>query len=213
MREYSIVVVGSAGVGKSAFIRKFVEANESEVVPYDGTGPADAADAATHTSIMRRPTRLRWMVDGEQCVLSIRDALVWRKGDDEYRPYAESLIQGSEGFLCLYSVTSRDESYDTVEELHELILRLKQADAVPMVIVGNKCDVEKGRMITTDEGAFLANIYRCPFLEASAVTGAGVEEAFDQLVREIKSDVRRKREEVEVVAEIGEKEGDGCVVA
>jgi GTPase KRas len=55
-----------------------------------------------------------------------------------------------------------------------------------MIIVGNKCDLEASREVTTIEGQELAKSYGCPFVETSAKTRTRVDECFFELVKEIR---------------------------
>jgi len=59
---------------------------------------------------------------------------------------------------------------------------------VPMVLSGNKCDLESERQVTTAEGQDLAKSFACPFFETSAKSRINVEEAFYDLVREIRKE-------------------------
>ena len=55
-----------------------------------------------------------------------------------------------------------------------------------MMLVGNKCDLEDEREVTTEEGAALAEKLGCQFKEASAKSRKNVEESFYDLVRAIR---------------------------
>jgi GTPase KRas protein len=94
-------------------------------------------------------------------------------------------MRTGDGFLCVYSITLQ-ASFDEAMNLHEHILRVKDAETVPFVLVGNKCDLEEDREVPTDKGQQLATDLKCPFLEASAKTRTNVVESFEALVREIK---------------------------
>jgi GTPase SAR1 family protein len=57
------------------------------------------------------------------------------------------------------------------------ILRVKDTDTVPMVLVGNKCDLSDERTVSKDQGSSLAKTWgSCTFLEASAKTKTNVNE-------------------------------------
>lgn len=47
---------------------------------------------------------------------------------------------------------------------------------VPMVLVGNKCDLEDERVVGKDQGQGLANEWRVKFIESSAKSKIGVSE-------------------------------------
>lgn len=55
------------------------------------------------------------------------------------------------------------------------------------LVVGNKCDLQ--RTVMPMEACDLATSYGIPFIETSAKTRQGVEDAFYTLVREIRRDV------------------------
>lgn len=55
-----------------------------------------------------------------------------------------------------------------------------------MVLVGNKCDLQDQRVITTEQGESLARKFsNCTFLEASAKTKNNVDQIFHDLIRQI----------------------------
>jgi len=59
------------------------------------------------------------------------------------------------GFLLVYSITSQATFVD-LQEIREQILRVKDTDDVPMVLVGNKCDLEADRVVGREQGQSLA---------------------------------------------------------
>ncbi|XP_030622770.1 ras-related and estrogen-regulated growth inhibitor [Chanos chanos] len=98
----------------------------------------------------------------------------------------ESSIKWGDGFLIMYSVTDRG-SFEAVSRLKRLIDHVKQTLGIPTVIVANKCDIEGGRLVRTEEGQALASDLKCSFFELSvADSSAAVEAAFAQLVREVR---------------------------
>jgi hypothetical protein len=51
-----------------------------------------------------------------------------------------------EGFLLVYSITERN-SFKMIESYHQQILRVKDTEAVPIIVVGNKSDLEGERRV------------------------------------------------------------------
>lgn len=96
-----------------------------------------------------------------------------------------SQIRSGQGFLIVYSIANR-RSFEELGEFRDAILRVKDTDRFPMIIVGNKCDLEASREVTTIEGQELAKSYGCPFVETSAKTRTRVDECFFELVKEIR---------------------------
>lgn len=86
-------------------------------------------------------------------------------------------------FLLVYSITSRN-SFEEIASFREHILRVKDATDVPIVLVGNKCDLEDAREVNTEEGKNLARSFNCPFFETSAATRLNIDKCFQDVVRE-----------------------------
>ena len=68
------------------------------------------------------------------------------------------------GFLIVYSITNRS-SFDEVPFFIEkiAITRYLETEKIPFIIIGNKCDLEKEREISIQEGTELEKHYSCPF--------------------------------------------------
>jgi len=97
----------------------------------------------------------------------------------------EQYMRTGEGFILVYSITAR-ESFDEITQFHQQILRVKDKDNFPMVLVGNKCDLEFERQVAVNEGRDLAKHLGCVFMETSAKQSINVDEAFYSVVREIR---------------------------
>ena len=101
----------------------------------------------------------------------------------------EQYMRTGEGFLLVYSITSRS-SFEEIATFHQQVLRVKDMDYFPMVVVANKCDLEQERQVSTSEGYAMAKKIGCPFVETSAKQRVNVDEAFNDLVREIRRFMR-----------------------
>lgn len=58
----------------------------------------------------------------------------------------EELMRTGQGFLLVYSITSRN-SFSEINALYQQILRMNYQDDVPAIIVANKCDLEYERQV------------------------------------------------------------------
>jgi GTPase KRas protein len=100
----------------------------------------------------------------------------------------EQYMKFGEGFLLVYSVTDRN-SFQELESFVDTIQWVKETEQVkkvPIVLVGNKCDLVGLRQVPTEEGESYANKLEVKFLECSAFTRQNVESAFFELVRIIR---------------------------
>ena len=76
-------------------------------------------------------------------------------------------MKNGQGFILVYSITAQS-TFNDLQDLREQILRVKDTDDVPMILVGNKCDLEEERVVGKDQGSNLARQFNCAFLETSA---------------------------------------------
>jgi GTPase KRas len=97
-------------------------------------------------------------------------------------------MRNGQGFLLVYSIIDK-KSIENLNEFHEQILRVKDKEKVPMVIFGNKCDLESERCITKIQGEELGKKWEVGFVEGSAKAGINVNDGFFNLVREIKKEI------------------------
>uniref|UniRef100_A0A673LBK0 small monomeric GTPase n=1 Tax=Sinocyclocheilus rhinocerous TaxID=307959 RepID=A0A673LBK0_9TELE len=163
MTEYKLVVVGAGGVGKSALTIQLIQ--NHFVDEYDPT--------------IEDSYRKQVVIDGETCLLDILDTA----GQEEYSAMRDQYMRTGEGFLCVFAINNL-KSFADVHLYREQIKRVKDSDDVPMVLVGNKCDL--ARTVDTKQAQELARSYGIEFVETSAKTRQGVEDAFYTLVREIR---------------------------
>ena len=84
----------------------------------------------------------------------------------------------------MYDVTDR-ETFENVRTWISEIEKYSQSN-VCKILVGNKCDLEGKRSVTTEEGREFAAQFNMPFLETSAKQTLNVEEAFLTMTKEIK---------------------------
>uniref|UniRef100_A0A8I5KQ21 KRAS proto-oncogene, GTPase n=1 Tax=Homo sapiens TaxID=9606 RepID=A0A8I5KQ21_HUMAN len=103
---------------------------------------------------------------------------------EEYSAMRDQYMRTGEGFLCVFAINNT-KSFEDIHHYREQIKRVKDSEDVPMVLVGNKCDLPS-RTVDTKQAQDLARSYGIPFIETSAKTRQGVDDAFYTLVREIR---------------------------
>ncbi|KAL3470900.1 ras family-domain-containing protein [Aspergillus californicus] len=165
LREYKLVVVGGGGVGKSCLTIQLIQSHF--VDEYDPT--------------IEDSYRKQCVIDDEVALLDVLDTA----GQEEYSAMREQYMRTGEGFLLIYSITSR-QSFEEIMTFQQQILRVKDKDYFPIIVVANKCDLEKERVVSEQEGEALARQFDCKFIETSAKSRINVENAFYELVREIR---------------------------
>ncbi|KAL3705889.1 Ras- protein rsr1 [Talaromyces marneffei ATCC 18224] len=163
-REYHIVVLGAGGVGKSCLTAQFVQ--NVWIESYDPT--------------IEDSYRKQIEVDGRQCILEILDTA----GTEQFTQRELYMKQG-QGFLLVFSITSMSSLHE-LSEIREQIIRIKDDDKVPIVIVGNKSDLEEDRAVSRARAFALSQSWgNAPYYETSARRRANVNEVFIDLCRQI----------------------------
>jgi GTPase KRas protein len=164
--EYKIVICGGGGVGKSALTIQYIQNHFIE--EYDPT--------------IEDSYRKQCVIDDEVCIVDILDTA----GQEEYSAMQDQYMRTGEGFMLVYSITSM-QSYNELFAIHDKIKRNKEGiDKIPVVIVGNKCDLEDQREVSPSGQNFLPFILNVPFFETSAKIRFNVDNAFEHLIREIR---------------------------
>merc|ERR1712154_559803 len=120
------------------------------------------------------------VIDDKACLLDILDTA----GQEEFSSMQDQWMREGQGFLLVYSII--DEGIlEEVEILREKIIRTKDKDPslIPIVLVGNKCDLVDDRKVSVEQGKQLSKDWQCPFYETSAKMEINHKECFYQLVR------------------------------
>jgi len=120
-------------------------------------------------------------VDGEVAIVNVLDTA----GQEQYSCLREAWYREGEGFVLAYSITDR-LSFTGLASHVTQIARVRDVDNctnIPVVVFGNKSDLETHRKVSTEEGAAFAASIGARFLEGSAKNYININEAFEQLVR------------------------------
>jgi len=149
--------------------------------------------------------RKQVVIDSQSCMLEVLDTA----GQEEYTALRDQWIRDGEGFVLVYSITSRS-SFTRIRRFHSQIQRVKDSSSAgsptkagylsspvtqnmmisgsqaPVMLVGNKSDRVTEREVSTQEGAALAKEMGCDFVEASAKNCINVEKAFYEVVRSLR---------------------------
>ncbi|XP_050522528.1 ras-related protein Ral-a [Daktulosphaira vitifoliae] len=169
---HKVIMVGSGGVGKSALTLQFMY--DEFVEDYEPT----KADSY----------RKKVVLDGEEVQIDILDTA----GQEDYAAIRDNYFRSGEGFLCVFSITE-DDSFQATMEFREQILRVKNDENIPFLLVGNKGDLTDKRKVLLQDAQARAEEWKVPYVETSAKTRDNVDKVFFDLMREIRA---RKKDDV-----------------
>lgn len=163
---YTIVVLGEGGSGKTSLILQYIKGEFEK--RYDPT--------------LEDSFRCFKEVDGEPYTLDIIDTA----GQKEYRELLNHSMQEGNGFLIVFSLDSIQSYESAVGDLFTSIkVNKKSSMNVPVVFVGNKCDLVAARKINPELPKRMAEERECLYVETSAKTNHQVKELFAHIVRMI----------------------------
>lgn len=166
VKARKIAVVGSRSVGKSSMTVRFVE--DHFVESYYPTIENQFSKSINYKN--------------QDYAIEILDTA----GQDEFSIMNEKHLIGIHGYLVVYSVTSK-QSFELVEVIRDKILNSMGNDNVPMVLIGNKCDLNYQRQVEYKEGEELAKKLGIRFLETSVRDDVNIDKAFEGLIDEIEA--------------------------
>lgn len=106
-------------------------------------------------------------------------------GQEEFGAMREQYMRAGNGFLLVFAINDR-QSFNEVGKLFTQILRVKDRDDFPIVLVGNKADLETQRQVLRSEASSFSASHHMTYFEASAKLRLNVDEAFEQLVRTVR---------------------------
>jgi small GTP-binding protein len=161
-----IVLIGDSGVGKTNLLSRFTR--DSFTIDSKAT---IGVEFATRT-------------------LTVEDhtvkAQIWdTAGQERYRAITSAYYRGAVGALLLYDVTSSLTFQSLNRWLEEL--RENAGSDITAMLVGNKCDLQELRAVSTEEGVGFAQTKSLLFIETSARDSTNVHESFRSLITTIVS--------------------------
>ena len=132
---FKMLLIGNSGVGKSCLLVRYAENSFNENF-FNTIG----VDFKIKTISL----------DNQNIKLQIWDTA----GQERFRTLTASYYRGAHGIIVVYDVTDRD-TFENVRQWMQEIDKFA-TDNVCKVIVGNKCDLDESRKVSTEEGEELA---------------------------------------------------------
>lgn len=167
---FKLLVVGESGVGKTCMLLRF----------------ADNSFEENFLSTIGVDFKVKQIVvDNKKVKLQIWDSA----GQERFRNITASYYRNCSAIIIVYDITSKD-SFNKVSDWVEEVRRY--VPSAPLLLVGNKCDLEENRQVPKEDGEELAKRLGLIFLETSAKTSYNIEEAFQEMARELIKDAVNK---------------------
>ena len=159
-----ILIVGDSTVGKTNFIKKYVE-NKFNESYFASTG----IDLIT-TSIK---------IEGKSFKIQIWDTA----GQEKYRAMTKNLFLKTQGIVIIFDI-SNEISFINLKSWMNDIKEECSAD-IPMILVGNKLDLEDKRVIDKERAMEFAKNEKLEYIETSSKTGENINKALSLIIEKI----------------------------
>jgi len=162
----NILALGDSTVGKTAYLNRIKENRFKPTLSTIGY------------NIITKRIELE---SGQKLIVRFWDT----SGQERYNSLPASFIKKTDGIILMYDITNRD-SFDTISKWWNDIFKYKEKD-FPVILVGNKSDLEDERKVQKEEGESIANELNIKFYETSNKDGINIEESSGELIKIILS--------------------------
>ena len=113
-------------------------------------------------------------------------------GHEAFQSITRTYYKGAVGALLVYDITNKESFLHCQNWLHEI--KENGDKDVIIILVGNKCDLEKNREVSTQEGEDFAESNKLIFLETSAKIGKNIFDVFQRSAKIILDKILKNEE-------------------
>ena len=161
---YKVIIIGDTAVGKSNILSRYVKDEFSS----NSKSTVGVELGINFIKIKNTKTKIQ----------------IWdTAGQERYRAITSSYFKGSNGCFIVYDITN-EASFNNIENWYEQIQKETSKD-IPILLVGNKCDLEDERKVPIEKGKEKAQNLNCAFFETSALKKINIDKIFEELVNNI----------------------------
>lgn len=160
-----IILIGDAKVGKSNIISRFFT---NIFNPYHDYTPCQSIDYLTKD----------FQIGNDNIKFQIWDT----GGQERFRTIVRSYYHNSIGAMIIYDITNRD-TFNNVNNWYNDLIR--NTNKIKIILIGNKCDLKKERVVSTIEGETYAKTHEMLFIETSALTSHNIDTAFIKIFEDV----------------------------
>ncbi|CAG4969060.1 unnamed protein product [Colias eurytheme] len=172
LSSYRVLVLGGPGVGKSSLVGQFMTSEYLHA--YDTSIDDESGEKSVCV-----------LLAGEESEITFLDS-----------PPDNIISEGcAHGYCVVYSTADRNSFAEAEKQLQTLWAAGHTARRA-VILVGNKADLARSRVVPTDEGKALATSYECKFIE----TSVGINHNVDELLVGLLTQIRLKQQHAERVS-------------
>ena len=174
--KIKIMILGNYSVGKTSFLIRFTKNK------FDETYLATIGIDYIYRIIN---------IENKQYKLMFYDTA----GEEKYKSIPKNHIKNVQGIILMYDITNK-KSFDSIIDWISDVKEIK-GENFPMILVGNKIDLNESREVTEEMGYELAEKNQIEFFETSNKDGTNIQEAGLEIVYKILSETKVNNSRIE----------------
>ena len=161
-----ILLIGDSCVGKSNFVYRFINND------YNGNHLSTSGFEIKNAEIS---------LNGKKYRLQLYDTA----GQKKFESVTKTLFSQSQGFIVMFDITN-EESYISAKSWIKIIQEENEnGKYAPILLIGNKNDLENMRMISQKEILKYAEEEKIKYIETSSKTGNNINKAIHLIGKEV----------------------------
>uniref|UniRef100_A0A1I7T834 GTP-binding protein n=1 Tax=Caenorhabditis tropicalis TaxID=1561998 RepID=A0A1I7T834_9PELO len=176
MQHIVFRIYGSKNCGKKTLLRSINEFATKLVSKYNNESTEEEENSSK---------TLNFLLNNEQIEMEML-----LESTLENSPFASSLTM----YAVVYNVDNR-ESFISATELLNRLLNRKIARGSNIILVGNKIDLKRNTVVSKMEGACLAKVHKCNFVEVSAQYSMNISDLWTLVLKQIQAPKNEEQEE------------------
>nr|XP_018916308.1 PREDICTED: uncharacterized protein LOC109043549 [Bemisia tabaci] len=184
--KYRVVLFGDTGVGKTALVSQFMTSEYMNT--YDASLDDEFGEKAVSVLLDGTESEMVF-IDHPASEMSVENSL------STYEPHA---------CVVVYSIVNRS-SLKAAEEILNYLWRENFTQEKSVIVVGNKADLARARVISASEGKALAASRGCKFIETSSGIQHNVDELLVGILKQIRLRETRERKQQKKVLSHGSR--------
>ena len=163
-KQYKVVMLGSGAVGKSAITVQMVSGHF--LSSYDPT-----IEDSYRTTIN---------INNKDIILNIIDTA----GQEEFYALRDQYMRSGDGYIIVFSITSVTSFLEVtaIKDQLNMLLDVDNNTLIPIILVGNKCDLEEYRQVHSLDAQRLAEEWKVKYFETSAKNKTNINRIFEELI-------------------------------
>ena len=188
---FKIIIVGNSTVGKSSLLNKFIDNNFND----------------TYSTTIGVEFGVKYVTLNDSVPIKLQ---IWdTAGQESFRSITRSFYRASAGVILMYSIENKISFENVKTWLNDINTELNNRN-IPIILVGNKTDLNHKREVSTEEAQDFAKENDMLFKEISVKYDIDSTSVFNILAENINSKIINK--EIEIIINNGIKLGQSLEI-